>query len=291
MISVNKICKSYKKKQVLSDVSFEISDNEILGLIGPNGAGKSTMMRIISEVNYPTSGTVYKDENVTISVIFDYNALYSQMTAFENLLFYFGLHKKPGKDDEKMICDVLEQFNLLDEKDNKVKTFSKGMLRKLAVARAIIMNPDVLVLDEPFDGLDVESHAYIFNFLKEWIKAEHHAIIISSHNMLEIENICTNIVILDEGKVKLNCPIEDLRRNERKKIILTEHCQESIIKKAMHNIGISSYEYSEKSITFAANDLDINKILLEFTKYQIEIRELLSVYDTLEDIYMMEVKK
>lgn len=248
-------------------------------------------MRIISEVNNPTSGMIHKDENVTLSVVFDYNAFYSQMTAFENLLFYFGLHKKPEKEDEKTICNVLEQFNLLDEKNNKVKTFSKGMLRKLAVARAIIMNPNVLVLDEPFDGLDVESHAYIVNFLKEWIKLEHHAIIISSHNMLEIENICTNIVILDKGKVKLNCSIDEIRRTERKKIILSEHYQEDIIKEIMQNTGVTSYDYSDKSIVFTVNDLDLNRLLLEFTKFQIEVKELLSVYDTLEDIYMMEVKK
>lgn len=174
-----------------------------------------------------------------------------------------------------------------------MKTFSKGMLRKLAIARAIIMEPDVLILDEPFDGLDVESHAYIVNFLKEWAKRKRHSIIFSSHNMIEVENICTNIIILDKGKVKLDASWEELRKrqNEKRKIVLTKRYQEDIIKEAMDSIGIDTYVYSENEIIVEDINIDANKIWSEFTKMQIEVRELILVYDSLEDIYIMEIKE
>lgn len=107
MISVEKISKKYKRKTALTDVSFNIAENQIVGLVGPNGAGKSTMMRIISEVNYPTSGKLVKDDGISVGAVFDYNALYSQMTAFENLLFYYRLNKKPEEEDKNMVCEVL----------------------------------------------------------------------------------------------------------------------------------------------------------------------------------------
>lgn len=293
MISVEKISKRYKRKTALTDVSFNIAENQIVGLVGPNGAGKSTMMRIISEVNYPTSGKLVKDEGISVGAVFDYNALYSQMSAFENLLFYYRLNKKPEEEDKNVVCDVLEKLNLINEKNVKVKTFSKGMLRKLAIARAIIMEPDVLILDEPFDGLDVESHAYIVNFLKKWAKRKRHSIIFSSHNMIEVENICTNIIILDKGKVKLDASWEELRKrqNEKRKIVLTKRYQEDIIKEAMDSIGIDTYVYSENEIIVEDINIDANKIWSEFTKMQIEVRELILVYDSLEDIYIMEIKE
>ena len=293
MIILKEISKNYKKKQALTNVSFQIKENEIVGLIGPNGAGKSTILRIISEVNYASSGQMIKNEMISVGAVFDYNALYSQMSAFENLLFYYRLNKKPEKHDERVVCDALEKLNLLNERDNKVKTFSKGMCRKLAIARAIIMNPNVLLLDEPFYGLDVQSHAYIVNYLKEWAKMSGHAIIFSSHNMLEVENICTNIIILDKGKIKLDASLKELkaRQTERRKIVLSRHFPEKLVEKALDSIGIQTYEYAENEILFNDVSIDGNKIWSEFTNMQVEIKELLLVYESLEDIYIREIKQ
>lgn len=291
MIAVENICKEYKKKKVLKNVSFEIKENQIVGLVGPNGAGKSTIMRIISGVNYPNQGNIMKKENIVISVVFDCNALYSQLTARENLLFYYRLNKKAEKSDEAVVDSILGKLHLLEEKNSKVKTFSKGMLRKLAIARAIITEPNILILDEPFDGLDVESHAYIVNFLKEWSGKKGHAILISSHNMLEVENICTNVLILNNGQVKMNTTMEALRneRCERTKVVLRQQYPESVIRAVLKNVGIEEYTYSEKELVLENRELDTNDLLAEFLKQQIGISELVLLHDSLEDVYMMEV--
>lgn len=293
MISVENVCKEYKNKKALCNVSFKINENEILGLVGPNGAGKSTIMRIISGVNYPNAGQVVKDKDTLVSVVFDYNALYSQLTARENLLFYYRLNKKAEKEDEAVVHSVLENLNLIEEKNNKVKTFSKGMLRKLAIARAIITEPNILILDEPFDGLDVESHAYIVNFLKEWSQKKNHAILFSSHNMLEVENICTNVVILDKGQVKMNTTMENLKNEkcERTKVVFSEQYPEATVRIALQNIGINKYVYSGKELFLENKGLDNNIFLTEFLKQQMRVSELVLVHSSLEEVYMMEVKK
>lgn len=161
------------------------------------------------------------------------------------------------------------------------------MLRKLAIARAIITEPNILILDEPFDGLDVESHAYIVNFLKEWSGKKGHAILISSHNMLEVENICTNVLVLNNGQVKMNTTMEALRneRCERTKVVLRQQYPESVIRAVLKNVGIEEYTYSEKELVLENRELDTNDLLTEFLKQQIGISELVLLHDSLELVY------
>lgn len=296
MIELVNISKNYKEKKALLGVSFCIRENQIIGLVGPNGAGKSTLMRVMSGVNNPGSGDIKKKDGTTISVVFDYNAHYLQMTAEENLLYYYRLNGKASENDVQLVRDVLEKLNLIEEKDKRVNGFSKGMLRKLAIGRAIISNPNLLILDEPFDGLDVESHAYIVRFLKEWVKEKGHAILFSSHNMLEVENLCTNVMILSNGSVKINTTMEELksRSMERKKIVLSQQYPIDMVKKALQRIGILEYEYGEKEVLYeacSANDRSSLEIVNSFFEEKMDVREFYSIRESLEDIYMTEIKR
>lgn len=288
MITVEEVTKKYKNKTALSKVSFQLKENQILGLVGPNGAGKSTIMRIISDVNHTTSGRVIRGKDISVSVVFDYNGLYPQMTALENLLFYYRLHKKADAGDQAIVEDTLKKLDLLEEKDNKVKTFSKGMLRKLAIARAIITEPNILILDEPFDGLDVESHAYVIEFLKKWVEKNKKAVIFSSHNMADVENICTNIVIINKGEIKINSTMEKLKNDKcnRIKIIFAKKYPEQEIADILKDAGLTDYMYSGNELSFESGLQNANLLAAEFMGKQYMIRELIPEHNSLEDIYM-----
>lgn len=288
MITVEEVTKKYKNKTALSKVSFQLKENQILGLVGPNGAGKSTIMRIISDVNHTTSGRVIRGKDISVSVVFDYNGLYPQMTALENLLFYYRLHKKAEAGDQAIVEDTLQKLDLLEEKDNKVKTFSKGMLRKLAIARAIITDPNILILDEPFDGLDVESHAYVIEFLKKWVEKNKKAVIFSSHNMADVENICTNIVIINKGEIKINSTMEKLKNDKcnRIKIIFAKKYPEQEIADILKDAGLTDYLYSGNELSFESGLQNANLLAAEFMGKQYMIRELIPEHNSLEDIYM-----
>lgn len=288
MITVEEVTKKYKNKTALSKVSFQLKENQILGLVGPNGAGKSTIMRIISDVNHTTSGRVIRGKDISVSVVFDYNGLYPQMTALENLLFYYRLHKKADSGDQAIVEDTLKKLDLLEEKDNKVKTFSKGMLRKLAIARAIITDPNILILDEPFDGLDVESHAYVIEFLKKWVEKNKKAVIFSSHNMADVENICTNIVIINKGEIKINSTMEKLKNDKcnRIKIIFAKKYPEQEIADILKDAGLTDYLYSGNELSFESGLQNANLLAAEFMGKQYMIRELIPEHNSLEDIYM-----
>ena len=288
MITVEEVTKKYKNKTALSKVSFQLKENRILGLVGPNGAGKSTIMRIISDVNHTTSGRVIRGKDISVSVVFDYNGLYPQMTALENLLFYYRLHKKADSGDQAIVEDTLKKLDLLEEKDNKVKTFSKGMLRKLAIARAIITDPNILILDEPFDGLDVESHAYVIEFLKKWVEKNKKAVIFSSHNMADVENICTNIVIINKGEIKINSTMEKLKNDKcnRIKIIFAKKYPEQEIADILKDAGLTDYLYSGNELSFESGLQNANLLAAEFMGKQYMIRELIPEHNSLEDIYM-----
>ncbi len=288
MITVEEVTKKYKNKTALSKVSFQLKENQILGLVGPNGAGKSTIMRIISDVNHTTSGRVIRGKDISVSVVFDYNGLYPQMTALENLLFYYRLHKKADAGDQAIVEDTLKKLDLLEEKDNKVKTFSKGMLRKLAIARAIITDPNILILDEPFDGLDVESHAYVIEFLKKWVEKNKKAVIFSSHNMADVENICTNIVIINKGEIKINSTMEKLKNDKcnRIKIIFAKKYPEQEIADILNDAGLMDYLYSGNELSFESGLENANLLAAEFMGKQYMIRELIPEQNSLEDIYM-----
>lgn len=288
MITVEEVTKKYKNKTALSKVSFQLKENQILGLVGPNGAGKSTIMRIISDVNHTTSGRVIRGKDISVSVVFDYNGLYPQMTALENLLFYYRLHKKADAGDQAIVEDTLKKLDLLEEKDNKVKTFSKGMLRKLAIARAIITDPNILILDEPFDGLDVESHAYVIEFLKKWVEKNKKAVIFSSHNMADVENICTNIVIINKGEIKINSTMEKLKNDKcnRIKIIFAKKYPEQEIADILKDAGLTDYLYFGNELSFESGLQNANLLAAEFMGKQYMIRELIPEHNSLEDIYM-----
>lgn len=191
----------------LSDVSMEIEKGEIVGLIGKNGAGKSTLMKMIAKSQKPTSGTITyngTDINSRDNVLDDFGIMidpvfYPEMSVIDNLKFYLKLHGK-----EKLYSNIestLKLVELWDARNRKPKGFSFGMKQRTALAIALVAEPDFLILDEPFVGLDPIGVQKLITILKTWSSERQISMLISSHQLGELEALCNRYVYIEAGKL------------------------------------------------------------------------------------------
>lgn len=202
------LCKSYRKKEALKDVNFKLGQG-VYGLLGENGAGKSTLMRILTTVDFPSSGSVlYKGKNIT-EMDEDYRDLigympqdYSVYPGFtaSDFLNYMGTLKGIPTDKLKAkIPEVLEFVNLSDVANKKVRTFSGGMKRRIGIAQAILNDPEILILDEPTAGLDPKERIRFSNILSNMAKEK--IILLSTHIVSDIEAIANRLIIINKGEI------------------------------------------------------------------------------------------
>lgn len=209
MIQVKDLSKKYKgaNKYSLKNVSFEIADGEMVGLIGKNGAGKSTLLKSICKFITPSDGEIFiggnnisdedyrlEDTGILLEPVF-----FPYMSAYDNLAYYLKIHNKEQYLPE--IEDTLELVGLIKNKDEKPTGFSFGMKQRLGLAQALIGHPKMLVLDEPFVGLDPVGVKDIITALKKKVKEEGMQAIISSHQLFELDELCERVLVLFNGEL------------------------------------------------------------------------------------------
>ncbi len=220
MLQVLNLVKEFGTFRALDGVSFQAKPGEIFGLLGPNGAGKTTAMRIISSAMLPTSGTAKvmgydvlketREASMYLGVLTEEAGLYGRLTSRENLTFYgrlYGLSKEQVDDRIEELSELLDMGEYIDR---NTEGFSKGMRQKVAIARAIIHDPSVLLLDEPTAGLDVGSARTIVDFIKSESRKDR-VIVLSTHLMNEAEKICHRFGIIDKGKMVAIGTLEELQ--------------------------------------------------------------------------------
>jgi ABC-2 type transport system ATP-binding protein len=221
MIELQHITKLYRNFAAVKDLQLEVKDGEILGLIGHNGAGKSTTLKMIAGLITPTSGTIRvqgrdlaKHSTAAkrlIGYLPEESPLYENMTAREYLLFFAELYELPGRQAQAQIDLLLTSLKLF-ERDKLIGEFSKGMRRKVAIARALLHDPQLLVLDEPNSGLDPLTSFFILNYLRD-LRAEGKTIVLSAHNLFHVEYICDRVAILKEGRLLVCDHMAAIRRS------------------------------------------------------------------------------
>ncbi len=209
MIELTDVTKRYDNTTVVESLNLQIAAGEIVGIIGHNGAGKSTTMKMIAGLIEPTTGSVrvmgrdIHREGVKVKQQIGYlpedSPLYEAMTAQQYLLFFSELYRMPRKKALERIDELLNSLDL-HEKNKLTGEFSKGMKRKTAIARALLHNPDLLILDEPSSGLDPLTSFFIINYLKT-LRQEGKTIILSAHNLFHVETICDRVGIIKNGKL------------------------------------------------------------------------------------------
>lgn len=217
ILKTEHLTKTYKKCTALEDVSIRINEGRIYGLIGKNGAGKTTLMRIIAGLSFPTSGSVelfghsdyskYQKELRRIGTLIEYPSMERKLTAKDNLIIHRTMRGIP---DDKLDSELLELVGLKDVGKKKVKDFSLGMRQRLGIAIALIANPELLILDEPANGLDPVGVVEIRNLIKKLSEERNTTVLISSHNLPELYQTATDYIIIDKGTVKQELTLDEL---------------------------------------------------------------------------------
>lgn len=197
LLEVNHLSKTINGKNCLEDISFSLSAGDILGYLGPNGAGKTTTIRLILGLLNPSEGSIVVNSN-SIGVLMDFDCLYKDLTAWDNLMYY-DMISNSKFDRKKRIIDCLEEVGLSEEKNSKVKVFSKGMKKRLSLACMLIQRPEIIILDEPFLGLDIEWKQNFCDIIKNYNKDS--GIIIASHDVNEMQKICTKYVMINSKMI------------------------------------------------------------------------------------------
>lgn len=224
-VEAKNLTKLFGTTKALDELSFTVKEAEIYGLIGPNGAGKTTTLRIISTLIIPTSGTAHVfDHNVVkeaaqIRKIITY--LPEEAGAYKNLsgreyLEFMGRFSAQNKNEVKSMVENAAQISGLGTRLNdRVKTYSKGMKRRLLVARALMTKPKLAVLDEPTSGLDVLHSYHVRGIIKEYVKKHSVTVLLSSHNMLEVEFLCDKVALVNRGKIIAEGTPEELKTQNK----------------------------------------------------------------------------
>lgn len=220
--------KKGEKIKAVDNLSIEINQGEFFGLLGPNGAGKTTFTKIISTLLLPDGGEVYvKGHNVVkepnkVKRVLGWmqgesggRSLYWRLTAKGNLKFFASLEGVPEQTAERRINNFLKFFDLWEHRDRLVKDLSTGMKVKLLVARSLIPNPEILIMDEPTVGLDVETAAKLRKFLRKLNKELNKTILFTSHKMWEVEELCERIAVLNKGNLIFQGPPIELKERTR----------------------------------------------------------------------------
>jgi len=220
MITVKKLVKRFGLKPVLRGVDFEVQPGEFVALLGPNGAGKTTFLRILASLSRPTLGEVsiagYQLPNqasqvrARLGVVSHLPLLYGDLTAEENLRFYgrmYGL-----TDLEQRITEVLEMVGLEARRRDLVRTFSRGMQQRLAIGRAVLHDPEVILFDEPYTGLDQDASSMLDEVLKT-VAAKGRTVVMTSHDLARAEDLATRFDILSRGVITATATRKQLKKS------------------------------------------------------------------------------
>lgn len=302
-LEVKNLSKSFVKVKAVKNASFTIPEGSIFGLIGRNGAGKTTTIRMLMGIYMPDTGEVLlrgKPLDSSFKSIVGYlpeeRGLYKKMKVLETLMFFADVKGKRGKEVKRKALEYLDRFSLLDRKDSKVEDLSKGNQQKIQFISTILHEPEFIVLDEPFSGLDPINT----NLLKEIIlemKQKGKVIIFSTHLMDFAEKMCDSIAMIDQGEVILNGTLSEVKKKySQKNVVLNYEGDISFLKNLSYIEKITDFGNTtgirladsknaqdlikalvEKNIIikkFDANDISLHEIFIELAGSEDQVKEV-----------------
>lgn len=220
LIEVRGLRKEYGKVVAVGGVDFRVDKGEIFGLLGPNGAGKSTTISMIAGLVTPTAGSIFlHGKDVTkaphrmkevLGLVPQDIALYPSLTARENLFFWGRMYSLPGPLLRERVEEALEYAGLKDRANDRIDTYSGGMKRRINIAAALLHRPELLIMDEPTVGIDLQSRSHILETVQR-LNREDVTVLYTSHYMEEVEYLCSRIAIMDHGAIIAEGTLEELR--------------------------------------------------------------------------------
>ena len=300
MLVIKNLEKSYGNFKALNGLNLEIKKGEIFGFIGPNGAGKSTTMKIISGLLSPDSGEVYVDGidaiknnkalKDKIGYMPDFFGVYDNLKAIEYLEFYASIYGIIGEDARKLSMDLLELVNLKDKADAYVDGLSRGMKQRLCLARCLVHNPELLILDEPASGMDPRARYEMKGILRN-LKDMGKTIIVSSHILPELGEVCTNIGIVKGGTIVCQGTVDEImtRAAGASPIVFTvmDKEEEAIkILKELPNISDIKVDGNKITASVSGDDIEVCNVLKALVLKDIPVLNYSRSVGNLEDVFI-----
>lgn len=301
MLEIKDLVKSYGSFKAVDNLNLHVKKGEIFGFVGPNGAGKTTTMKIVSGLLDCDNGEVFidgvdaiknrREVKRKIGYMPDFFGVYDDLKVDEYLEFYASIYGIEGKEKDELINDLLELVNLSHKKDAYVDDLSRGMKQRLCLARCLVHNPSLLILDEPASGMDPKARIEMKNILRT-LKEMGKTIIISSHILPELAELCTNLVIIQNGKSVTSGTVEEvmdkayktkfirlkvLKDVESAIKLLKEYVEIGEIKKIGNNVATASFSGSEEVMC---------NILEGLIKENIKVVSFNTIDGNLEEVFM-----
>lgn len=301
MLEVIDLSKRYKTKFATKNVNLFIEQGEIIGLLGPNGAGKSTTISMISTLIPPTSGDVrFKSKSVinnpqmirsALGVVPQEIALYEELTARENLQFFGRIYHFRGKKLKTRVEEVLELIGLTERKNDLVKTFSGGMKRRLNIGVALMHKPELIIMDEPTVGIDPQSRNYILETVKKMNNEFGTTVLYTSHYMEEVEYLCDQIYIMDQGEIIASGTKDELKNilsSEHTIVVRVERLKETFIKAFQSEPNILNVTILENELKLMVpKEVKVFERIFELAKEsEVTLTSIEQQAPTLEDVFL-----
>ena len=287
MLRVENLTKVYRthKREIhaVNGISFDVKEGEIVGILGPNGAGKTTTIKSILGLLIPDDGKIYiNGRNVGVfdrwiykliaAVLEGSRNIYWRLTVKENLEFFAGLQGLSPREVKDQIEYLLDKFGLLSRIDSQVRTLSRGMKQKVAVASAFIRRTPILFLDEPTLGMDVQSSIELRKTLKELVANDGRTMLLSSHDMRVVEEVCERVIILKNGKIIANGKIEKLK---------------ALFKTSAYEVSYEGEIPDELKKKLEENFLNVH---FGNMRFNVELKDDSRIYDLMELLKMYNVR-
>lgn len=291
VLSIKNVNKIYGKQKVLDNINLSLERGEIMGLVGPNGAGKTTIMKIITRLIKNYEGDVFiGDENIRtnrkhdtkqIGCVIETPGFYPNLTGYENLLFFAEIS---GLKDKGQIEEIAKRLSIEGYLNKKVKAYSLGMRQRLGVVQAVLAYPQILILDEPTNGMDPAIIPQLREFIKYIAAEKGVTVLISSHILSEIELMCDRVTFIQGGKI---IKIENLKKVE--KHISTMAFVTSRLNKLKKFFNESKIDYKvtgEDSLQVVLKDNEVETLTSSIIKKDIPLRSVYEVKESLEERYL-----
>jgi ABC-2 type transport system ATP-binding protein len=293
MLSLEKLVKQYDGVRAVDNVSFSINKGDIYGFLGPNGAGKTTTIRMIMGILRPDSGIIKLNgqninffERRNLGYLPEDRGLYQKQKLSETI-HYFGLLRGLAKEDSKRKTSFwLDRFNLKDQRNRKIEELSKGNQQKIQFILAFLHDPELLILDEPFTGLDPLNQLLLKEIIQEKSE-EGKTIVFSTHQMEQVERLCSNICLINRGQIIIEGKLEDIRKANQTnavEVLFSGNLKDKDIKSHLNN-----YDIKENSVSGFLNEKPSD--FLDWINKKVEVKSFQLQVPSLEKIFIDQVRK
>lgn len=300
MLQIKNLTKSYGETLALDRFSLELGKGEVLGLLGPNGAGKTTLISILAGTLRDFSGSVafhggdlFADRGLRnrLGIVPQEMAFYEELSAAENLLFWGGLYDVPRAELKRRAAELLERVELTGRSREPVKNFSGGMKRRLNTAIGLLHHPDLLLLDEPTVGIDVQAKVGILEIIRE-VGAAGTGVIFTTHQLSEVEQTCSRIAIMDHGRILAQGTLEELVRivGEKEIVEISGDFAAAPFSEALQEMagnGVELLAVTDNQATLAVSDTGfIPRVMERLFHRKLGVRDLKIKSPSLETVFL-----